>query len=56
MSDKTKKRYEIDLYQPIKEYFTQQGYDVYGEVNECDIAAVKEQELILIEMKLTLNY
>lgn len=55
MTEKPYKRFEIDLYEPIKEYFTLQGYDVYGEVNECDIAAVKEQELILIEMKLTLN-
>ena len=55
MNDKTVKRYEVDLYKPVKEYFTQQGYDVHGEVNECDVAAVKEQELVLIELKLTLN-
>ncbi len=55
MQDKETKRYEVDLYKPVKEYFTHQGYDVYGEVNECDIAAVKNQELVLIELKLTLN-
>lgn len=55
MSDKKIKKYEVDLYRPIKEYFMLQGYDVYGEVKECDVAAVKEEELILIELKLTLN-
>jgi hypothetical protein len=55
MRDKETKRYEVDLYKPVKEYFTQQGYVVHGEVNECDVAAVKDQELVLIELKLTLN-
>ena len=55
MTGKTTKRYEVDLYKPVKEYFAQQGYDVHGEVNECDVAAVKDQELVLIELKLTLN-
>ncbi|WP_186670724.1 DUF2161 domain-containing phosphodiesterase [Sporosarcina sp. BP05] len=55
MQDKESKRYEVDLYKPVKEYFTQQGYDVHGEVNECDVAAVKEQELVLIELKLSLS-
>lgn len=55
MLDKETKRYEVDLYKPVKEYFTQQGYVVHGEVNECDVAAVKEQELVLIELKLSLS-
>ncbi|MBO0586970.1 DUF2161 family putative PD-(D/E)XK-type phosphodiesterase [Sporosarcina sp. E16_8] len=55
MQDKETKRYEVDLYKPVKEYFTQQGYDVHGEVNECDVAAVKEQDLVLVELKLSLS-
>jgi len=55
MQDRETKRYEVDLYKPVKEYFTLQGYDVHGEVNECDVAAVKEQELVLIELKLSLS-
>lgn len=55
MQDKEAKRYEVDLYKPVKDLFTQQGYDVHGEVNECDVAALKEQELILIELKLSLS-
>ena len=49
------KRYETDLYQPVKDYFTEQGYDVYGEVNQCDVAAVKDDELVIVELKLLLN-
>ena len=49
------KLYEVDLYEPIKNYFTEQKYDVYGEVNDCDVVAVKEEELIIVELKLRLN-
>ncbi len=54
MSDK-EKLLEVDLYKPIQRYFLKEGYEVYGEVNDCDIAAVKGDELIVIELKLTLN-
>jgi len=49
------KLYEVDLYKPVKDYFTSEGYDVYGEVNDCDVVAVKEDELIIVELKLRLN-
>lgn len=49
------KLYEVDLYEQIQNYFTQQGYEVYGEVNDCDITAVKDDELIVIELKRLLN-
>ncbi|MCZ2259533.1 DUF2161 domain-containing phosphodiesterase [Sporosarcina sp. G11-34] len=49
------KRYETDLYKPIKDYFTEQGFDVYGEVDQCDVVAVKEKELVIVELKLNLN-
>ena len=41
--------------QPVKDFFTAEGYDVYGEVNDCDVVAVKEDELIIVELKLRLN-
>lgn len=50
-----KKILEVDLYKPIQTLFTKEGYDVYGEVKDCDIAAVKDEELVVIELKLTLN-
>ncbi|HZJ82797.1 MAG TPA: DUF2161 family putative PD-(D/E)XK-type phosphodiesterase [Clostridia bacterium] len=42
---------ETDLYDPIYEYLTQQGYTVRGEVKDCDIAAIKGDELIIVELK-----
>lgn len=51
----TKKLQEIDLYKPIQTYFLREGYEVYGEVKDCDIVAVKDEELVVIELKLTLS-
>lgn len=45
------KLYEVDLYEPLSHYFKRQGYEVKGEVLHCDLAAVKEDELIIVEMK-----
>ncbi|CAM3062424.1 DUF2161 domain-containing protein [Filibacter tadaridae] len=49
------KRYEVDLFDPIERYFTALGYDVHGEVNDCDVTALKDDELVIVELKLTLN-
>ncbi|WP_201716039.1 DUF2161 domain-containing phosphodiesterase [Rossellomorea arthrocnemi] len=46
---------ESDLYQPIQKHFYKQGYQVNGEVNDCDLTAMKEDELVIVELKLTLN-
>jgi hypothetical protein len=54
MSEK-KKILEVDLYKPIQTHFIKEGYEVYGEVKDCDITAIKGDELIVIELKLTLN-
>ncbi|WP_078381779.1 DUF2161 domain-containing phosphodiesterase [Sutcliffiella halmapala] len=54
MEDK-KKIYEVDLYRPIHSFFIKEGYEVYGEVNDCDVAMIREDELVIIELKLTLN-
>lgn len=52
----SKKDYkEEDLYKPIYEYLTKLGYTVRSEVNHCDIAAVKDSELFVVEMKKSLN-
>ncbi|WP_204499565.1 DUF2161 domain-containing phosphodiesterase [Aquibacillus albus] len=51
----TDKRKEADLYQPIQKYFVRKGYEVYGEVKDCDIAVVKDDILILVELKLNLS-
>ncbi|MBE1556693.1 DUF2161 domain-containing phosphodiesterase [Sporosarcina limicola] len=55
MGKEKTKRHEVDLYEPIEHYFTKQGYNVHGEVNHCDLAALKGDELLIVELKLTLN-
>jgi hypothetical protein len=55
MKKPTEKIYETDLYEPVQKYFTKNGYEVHGEVHHCDIAAVKENDLIIIELKLNLT-
>lgn len=42
---------ETDLYRPVHDYLVQQGYTVRSEVHHCDIAAVKDDHLIVIELK-----
>ncbi|WP_035324118.1 DUF2161 family putative PD-(D/E)XK-type phosphodiesterase [Peribacillus kribbensis] len=49
------KLFETDLYAPVRDYLSARGYDVFGEVHHCDIAAVKAGELVIVELKLTLN-
>lgn len=49
------KLYEVDLYKPIQIYFQQLDYEVYGEVNHCDLVAVKEDVLIIVELKLNVT-
>jgi len=42
---------ETDLYGPINDYLTAQGYTVRSEVLGCDIAATKGEDLVVIELK-----
>jgi hypothetical protein len=46
---------ETDLYRPVHDYLAEQGYAVQGEVRKCDVAAVKGDELVIVELKLRLN-
>lgn len=50
-----KKYKETDLYAPIKQMLETQGFTVKGEVKHCDIAAMKEDMLWIVEMKLSFN-
>jgi hypothetical protein len=54
MSEK-KKILESDLYKPIQKHFTKEGYKVNGEVNDCDLTAIKDEDLIIVELKLNLT-
>ncbi|MCT4542622.1 MAG: DUF2161 family putative PD-(D/E)XK-type phosphodiesterase [Vallitalea sp.] len=46
---------EVDLYKPIHNYFTELGYKVNSEVNSFDVTAIKDNNLIIIELKKSLN-
>jgi hypothetical protein len=47
---------ESDLYQPLKRFLELQGYDVKGEVGDCDVVAVRSsEEPVVVELKLSLN-
>ncbi len=46
-----KKLLEKDLYPPVKTYLEGLGYAVKGEVADCDIAAVRGEELLVVELK-----
>ena len=46
---------ESDLYLPIKVFLSNLGYEVKGEIKDCDIVAKKDDSLIIIELKTTLN-
>ncbi|SKC50152.1 DUF2161 domain-containing phosphodiesterase [Maledivibacter halophilus] len=53
--DTAKKILEKDLYEPISNYLKNQGYKVQSEVKDCDIVAVKNEEMIIIELKKSIN-
>jgi hypothetical protein len=42
---------ETELYEPIRDYLVARGYSVHGEVKDCDIAARKGDDLIVVELK-----
>lgn len=46
---------ETDLYEPIYDYFSELGYKVNSEVKTLDVTAVKDDTLIVIELKKNLN-
>ena len=46
---------ESDLFEPVKLLFENMGYSVNAEVKSCDMTAVKDEELIVIELKKNLS-
>ena len=46
---------ETELYRPIKERFESAGYDVRGEVDGCDLVAVRDGEVVVVELKQSVN-
>jgi hypothetical protein len=47
---------ESDLYLPLKRFLESQHYEVKGEVHDCDVLAVRDNEApVVVELKLSLN-
>jgi len=46
---------EEELFVPLKRWLEGQGYSVHGEVRNCDLVARKGEDLIIVEMKTTMN-
>ena len=46
---------EEELFEPVKRLFEQSGYSVNAEVRDCDVTAVRNDELIIIELKTSLS-
>ena len=42
---------ESDLYGPVRDYLQGLGYEVKGEVKSCDVTAMRDGELIVVELK-----
>lgn len=42
---------ETDLYEPVRRFLEEEGYAVQAEVKDCDIAAVKDGQLVIVELK-----
>ena len=43
---------ETDLYEPVCRFLEEEGYRVQAEVKDCDIAAEKDGELVIVELKI----
>ncbi|MBE0343771.1 hypothetical protein E4V51_27035, partial [Paenibacillus sp. 28ISP30-2] len=50
-------RHETELYAPIKAFFESSGYEIKGEVRNCDLVGIKpeQQEPLIVEIKKTFN-
>ncbi|MDP4095537.1 DUF2161 family putative PD-(D/E)XK-type phosphodiesterase [Paenibacillus sp. P96] len=48
---------ETELYAPVKAFFEARGYEIKGEVRNCDLVGVKQgqKEPLIVEMKKTFN-
>ena len=47
---------ESDLYLPLKRFLESQNYEVKGEVQDCDVLAVRGEEApVVVELKLSFN-
>lgn len=46
---------ETDLYEPVRRFLEEEGYTVQAEVKGCDVAAMRDGKLVIVELKKTFN-
>ncbi len=46
---------EEDLYDPLRKWLVNNGYEVQAEVQSCDVVAIKDEEMTIIELKKSFN-
>lgn len=46
---------ETELYAPVRAFLEEAGYQVQAEVADCDIAAMRDGELLIVELKRNFN-
>ncbi|MEQ9640227.1 MAG: DUF2161 family putative PD-(D/E)XK-type phosphodiesterase [Alphaproteobacteria bacterium] len=46
---------EAELYAPVKAFLAGQGYDVKAEVEGCDVVAVRDGAVVVVELKVRFN-
>ncbi len=46
---------EEDLYDPLRKWLVNNGYQVQAEVQACDVVAIKDDEMTIIELKKSFN-
>ncbi len=46
---------EVDMYKPLKEFLERRGYAVHSEVEGVDVIAQKDDEFLVVEMKICFN-
>ena len=47
---------ETDLYPPVKQFLESQNYIVKGEIQDCEVVAIRgDEEPVVVELKLSLN-
>lgn len=49
------RRKETELYAPVKQFLTGLGFEVRGEVHECDLVGVRGDDLVVVELKTNFN-
>ncbi len=46
---------EEELYTPVKKYFERKGFEIKGEIKDCDIVGINGETILIVELKRTFS-